>query len=145
MGLFKSLKNVVRGKSQDLSDAITNPIRDGKLAIADSEKLIASFTAKIARLLAQDKVLGDHSHNEKLIKKLRDQLSKARTMVANAKAQITSLEARHECAEIRTEMAKASSEFNSGDSPLALLNQLEELVTMKEAEAEAWEDLDNEM
>ncbi|MDP8228416.1 MAG: PspA/IM30 family protein [Candidatus Electryoneaceae bacterium] len=56
-GLFRTLKNLVRGKSQEMADSIADPIRDGRLAIKDSEKLIANFTSKIAKLVAQNKAL----------------------------------------------------------------------------------------
>lgn len=55
--LFKSFSNLIRGKSQDLAKTMADPIRDGKLAIQDSEKMIAEFTSKIAKLIAQSKRL----------------------------------------------------------------------------------------
>ncbi len=54
------------------------------------------------------------------------------------------LAARSEGARIRTELAKASSAFNSSESPLAALDDLQNAVDASEAEAEAWEDLSAE-
>ncbi len=55
--LFKSFSNLIRGKSQELAKTMADPVRDGKLAIQDSEKMIAEFTSKIAKLIAQSKRL----------------------------------------------------------------------------------------
>jgi hypothetical protein len=38
--LFKAISNVVRGAKDDLTKKIADPVRDGKLAIADSEKQV---------------------------------------------------------------------------------------------------------
>ena len=55
--LFKSFSNLIRGKSQELAKTMADPVRDGKLAIQDSEKMIAEFTSMIAKLIAQSKRL----------------------------------------------------------------------------------------
>lgn len=55
--LFKALSNVVRGAKDELAKKIADPVRDGKLAIADSEKQIGEFTSKIASLMAENKRL----------------------------------------------------------------------------------------
>lgn len=62
--LWNAIRNVVRGKSNELAEKIADPVRDGKLAIEDSKKQIASFTEKIAKLTA---------HNKQQIRK-RDEL-----------------------------------------------------------------------
>lgn len=187
--LFKAISNVLRGAKDDLADKIADPVRDGKLAIADSEKQIGEFTTKIAKLVAENKRLikqcdeakeevekfsriaqkaakagneadvrsslemktrseervtnltAEIAKSEQLTNMLRDQLSKARAKVAQAKSNMTSLSARVEGAKIRTELAKASSEFNTGSSPLAALDDLEKSVQTQESEAEAWEEM----
>lgn len=191
-GLLKAFTNLIRGKSQEMAKKMSDPVRDSKLAIQDSEKLISDFTARIAKLIAQNRSLikdkkeseaevtkyggfaakavqsqnvddarsslelkasaekrltyltTEITRNEQLINSLRDQLSKARAKVASAKRNIVSLEARHEGSKIRKELAKASSEFNTGDSPLAALDDLEKQVNAEESEAEAWEELTEE-
>ena len=55
--LFKAISNVVRGAKDDLAKSMADPVRDGKLAIADSEKQVAEFTSKIAKLVAENKRL----------------------------------------------------------------------------------------
>lgn len=55
--LFKALSNVVRGAKDDLAKKMADPVRDGKLAISDSERQIAEFTSKIAKLVAENKRL----------------------------------------------------------------------------------------
>lgn len=191
-GLLKSFTNLIRGKSQELAKQMADPVRDSKLAIQDSEKLIADFTSRIAKLIAQTKSLQkdqkeaeadvskyqsfaqraadaknvddarsslelknqaqvrldglntEIARNDQLVKNLRDQLAKARAKVANAKRNVVNLEARFEGAKVRQELAKASTEFNTGDSPLAALDDLEKSVNAKESEAEAWEELEEE-
>lgn len=188
-GLFKSFSNLIRGKSMEMSKKMADPVRDSKLAIQDSEKLIADFTSRIAKLVAQNRSLikerneaeaevkkyqgfaekaaetgnvddarrslelkaestrqlerlnSEITRNDQLISNLRNQLSKARAKVASAKRNVVGLEARNEGAKIRTELAKASSDFNASDSPLASLDDLEKQVNEKESEAEAWEEL----
>ncbi len=56
-GLLKSFSNLIRGKSQEMAKKMSDPVRDSKLAIQDSEKLIADFTARIAKLVAQNRSL----------------------------------------------------------------------------------------
>lgn len=55
--LFKAISNVLRGAKDDLTTKMADPVRDGKLAIADSEKQVADFTTKIASLVAENKRL----------------------------------------------------------------------------------------
>jgi len=173
----------------ELAKKMSDPVRDSKIAIQDSEKLIGEFTARIAKLVAQNRSLqrerkeaeaevakfqgfaekaastgnvddarqalerkmeaqkrldflsSEISRNEQLIGTLRDQLAKARAKVSSAKRNIVSLEARFEGAKVRKELAQASSEFNTGDSPLSALDDLEKAVNTEEVEAEAWEEL----
>lgn len=187
--LLRSFTNLIRGKSQDLAKKMADPVRDSKLAIQDSEKLIGDFTARIAKLVAQNKRMQrerneaeqevskfqgfaekavatnsvddarrslelkaeaqktldnlnvEITRNDQLIGNLREQLTKARTKVVSAKRNVVNLEARHEGAKIRQELSKASTEFNSGGSPLAALDDLEKAVNEKETEAEAWEEM----
>lgn len=188
-GLLKSFSNLIRGKSKELTKKMADPVRDSKLAIEDSEKMIADFTSRVAKLVAQNRSLKrqkteaeaelkkyinfaekaaganviddarralelkgeaqkrldnlnlEITRNDGLVSSLRSQLSKARTRVASAKRNIVGLEARHEGSKIRKELAKASSEFNTGDSPLAALDDLDKAVNESETEAEAWEEL----
>jgi len=191
-GILKAFTNLIRGKSQEMAKKMSDPVRDSKLAIQDSEKMIGDFTARIAKLVAQNRSMikeqkeseseiakyhgfaekaiksenvddarrslelkaeaekrsayltSEIKRNDTLIKTLRDQLSKARAKVASSKRNIVSLEARHEGTKIRKELAKAASEFNTGDSPLAALDDLEKQVNADECEAEAWEELTQE-
>lgn len=55
--IFKAISNVIRGAKDDLAGKMADPVRDGKLAIADSEKQIGEFTSKIALLVAENKRL----------------------------------------------------------------------------------------
>lgn len=55
--VFGALKNWVRGKQDDMAEAMSDASRDGKFAIEDSEKQIAKFTSKIAHLMAETKRL----------------------------------------------------------------------------------------
>jgi phage shock protein A len=79
--------------------------------------------------------------NASLITQLRNQLNQARAKVAAAESNLTRLNARLEGAKVRQELAKASSAFNTGDSPLAALDDLERQVDETETEAEAWEEI----
>lgn len=49
MSLWNAIKNLARGKAEELEDSITDPIRDGRFAIQDAEKEIAQFTQSIAK------------------------------------------------------------------------------------------------
>ena len=35
MSLFRSIKNLFRGKADELAEALADPVRDGKLAIKE--------------------------------------------------------------------------------------------------------------
>lgn len=79
--------------------------------------------------------------NDGLLTQLRTQLNQARAKVAAAESNLARLGARLEGAKVREELGKASSAFNTGDSPLAALDDLERQVEEKETEAEAWEEI----
>lgn len=53
--LWQSIKNWWRGKRDDAADAISDPIRDAKFAIEDSEELVSNFESHIADLMAHSK------------------------------------------------------------------------------------------
>ncbi len=55
--LMKSLSNMIRKKKDDLAGTISDPVTDGKYAIEDSERQIAEFTEKIAKLIAETRRL----------------------------------------------------------------------------------------
>lgn len=65
MSLFRSIKNLFRGKADELADALADPVRDGKLAIKDSEKQIEGFTNQIAKVMAETKKLEKDLANSK--------------------------------------------------------------------------------
>lgn len=53
--VFTAIHNWFRAKNQEAAEALSDPVRDGKLAISDSEKQIQEFTSKIATLIAETK------------------------------------------------------------------------------------------
>ena len=56
-GVVGAVYNWFRAKNQEAAEAIADPVRDGKLAISDSEQQIDQFTSKIAALIAVTKNL----------------------------------------------------------------------------------------
>src|SRR3954464_11954955 len=54
--IFSAINNWFRTKNMEAAEAMSNPVGEGKLAIADSERQIAEFTSKIASLIAQTKL-----------------------------------------------------------------------------------------
>jgi phage shock protein A len=54
--ILSALSTWFRSKNMEAAQAMTNPVAEGKLAIADSQKQIAEFTSKIAGLIAQTKL-----------------------------------------------------------------------------------------
>jgi phage shock protein A len=54
--IFSAINNWFRTKNMEAAEAMSNPVGEGKLAIADSESQIAQFTSKIASLIAQTKL-----------------------------------------------------------------------------------------
>ena len=51
--LWNAIGNVFRERRDKAAEALGNPVRDGKFAIEDSEKQIASFRTEVARLRAE--------------------------------------------------------------------------------------------
>ena len=54
--IFSAINNWFRTKNMEAAQAMSDPVGEGKLAIADSQKQIAEFTSKIASLIAQTKL-----------------------------------------------------------------------------------------
>ncbi len=54
--IFTAVNNWFRTKNMEAAQAMSNPVGEGKLAIADSQQQIADFTSKIAGLIAQTKM-----------------------------------------------------------------------------------------
>ncbi len=113
-------KAATSGNEEDARSALENK--------SNAEGKVKTFTAEAEK-------------NEQITKNLRAQLEKARKKVAKAKGDYARLAARSEGAKVRKELAKATSEFNSGDSPLSALDDLSKSVDQDESEAEAWEEL----
>jgi len=55
--VFQAIYNWFRAKNQEAAAAMSDPVREGKLAITDSEKQIEEFTSKIAGMIAETKNL----------------------------------------------------------------------------------------
>ena len=55
--LFKAIRNIFISKKNEVADMLSDPIRDGKIAIEDSKKQIADFTKQIASIMAETKLL----------------------------------------------------------------------------------------
>ncbi len=53
--LLKSIGSWLRGKDDELSKNISDPVRAGKFAIEDSKKQVKEFTIKISQLIAANK------------------------------------------------------------------------------------------
>ena len=87
---WKALKNWFRGKKDKAAEAMSDPIRDGKYAIEDSEERIKMFQTKVAKFMAVQKQLDrEISTREKEIEKWTNIAQKAakagnREDVANA-------------------------------------------------------------
>lgn len=56
-GFWKSISNWFRGKKDKAAKALSDPIRDGKFAIEDSETRIKEFQTKVAKFMAVQKQL----------------------------------------------------------------------------------------
>jgi phage shock protein A len=54
--ILTAVSNWFRTKNMEAAQAMSDPVSEGKLAIADSQKQIADFTSKIATLIAQTKL-----------------------------------------------------------------------------------------
>jgi phage shock protein A len=52
---LKSIGSWIRGKDNELSKKMSDPVREGKFAIEDSKKQIKEFTLKISQLIAANK------------------------------------------------------------------------------------------
>jgi phage shock protein A len=52
---LKSIGSWIRGKDNELSKKLSDPVREGKFAIEDSKKQIKDFTIKISQLIAANK------------------------------------------------------------------------------------------
>lgn len=63
MTLFKSIENLIRKKGDELENAISDPVANGRFAIEDSKKEADRFTQKIAELIAQTKGL-EHQRDD---------------------------------------------------------------------------------
>ncbi len=55
--LFKSISNWFRSKKDKAAKSLSDPIRDGKYAIEDSEQKIREFQTKVAKFMAVNKQL----------------------------------------------------------------------------------------
>ncbi len=53
--LLKSIGSWLRGKDNELSKNLSDPVRAGKFAIEDSKKQVKEFTTKISQLIAANK------------------------------------------------------------------------------------------
>ena len=75
---WKALKNWFRGKKDKAAEAISDPIRDGKYAIEDSEDRIKMFQTKVAKFMAVQKQLErEISTREKEVEKFANIAVKA--------------------------------------------------------------------
>ena len=52
---LKSIGSWIRGKDNELSKNMSDPVREGKFAIEDSKKQVKDFTIKISQLIAANK------------------------------------------------------------------------------------------
>ena len=53
--LLKSIGSWLRGKDDELSKKVSDPVREGQFAIEDSKKQVKEFTIKISKLVAANK------------------------------------------------------------------------------------------
>ncbi len=62
--------NALRGYDDKVAEAMADPVRDGKFAIEDAKKEVASFTSNIATLVAGTKELeGKRDNQQKIVAK----------------------------------------------------------------------------
>lgn len=52
---LKSIGSWIRGKDNEISKNMSDPVREGKFAIEDSKKQVKEFTVKISQLIAANK------------------------------------------------------------------------------------------
>lgn len=108
--LFRAVKNWVRGKQEDMADAMSNVSRDGKFAIEDSEAQIAKFTTKIAQLMAETKRLErQHKEAESDVEKWQRVAQKA-AQAQNTDDARDALEKKHSADQRRSELQQQADQ-----------------------------------
>ena len=107
----------------------------------DGAKSALEFKARASKDVAT--LSSEINRTNQTITNLKSQLDAAQNKITNAESNMTTLSARRDAAAIRKGLAEASAGLNSGDSPLAALDDLENQVNTSEAEAEALEEMSN--
>lgn len=130
-----------RKNNADLEVQKWNSIAEKAASKGDEASTRTALQNKGNAKKTSDSLSKEIDRTKKLIDNLRGQLNSAKDRISKAESNLTTLGARNQAAKIRQELAKATTDFNSGDSPLAALDNLEKAVEKSESEAEAWEEM----
>lgn len=131
-------------KQRDSSEEEVNKFNNIATKAAKANNTDDAREALVQKSQAQarvDALTKDIDRNQNIVNNLRKNLQNAKAKVTAAKSNHAQLKARSASAQIRTNLAKATSDFGTGGSPLAALDDLQRAVESDEAEAEAFEEL----
>jgi phage shock protein A len=153
--LMKSIGNFFRGKRDEAAQAMADPVRDGKFAIEDSKKQIASFQQQIAKLIAETKKLERQRDdakaestkyqkmaekaaaqgNEEHVRKLLEEKKREADKFASYKDQVVKNEQLTE--KLRTQLNKARGKVADAESNVARLSARKEAAEIRQDMAKA--------
>jgi len=104
--LWKAIRNTIRGHRDEAAAKLSDPVRDGKFAIEDSEKEIAQFRQALSMMIAATKQIEQRRDEAKANKAKYDKIAKA------IAAKIESGEAGNDAMEHLTQAANKVEEFD---------------------------------
>lgn len=103
---LRAIANWFRGKKDKAAEALSDPIRDGKFAIEDSEKRIKEFQTKVAKFMAVQKQLErEISQQEREVEKWSNIAAKA-AKAGNREDVVQAVEAKQRAESVLEEKRK---------------------------------------
>lgn len=126
--------------AKQTSEKYLNIAKQAKAA-GNMDDARAALTEKQTADQRVESLSAEITKNSNLIASQRKQLDIADSKIAKAENNLKTQSLRLEGAKIRKGLAEATSNFNTGDNPLAALDELENAVNTAECEADAVEEL----
>lgn len=133
-GLFKAIGNWFRGKKDVAAQKMSDPVRDGRFAIEDSEKRVQEFQTKVAKFMAVNKALDrEIKAQESEIEKWLG-IAKKAASAGNQNDVTQAVQAKQRAETVLKEKQK---QFNQNEAILSQLRQQIQTAVAKVAQAKS--------
>lgn len=132
--VFRAIANWFRGKKEQTAQALTDPIRDGKFAIEDSEARVREFQSKVSQFVAVNKQLDREIETQRREVEKWSSIARKAAEAGNEPDVVQAVEAKQRAESV---LAEKQAQYNKNEQIVEHLRKQVQTTVAKVAKAKS--------